>query len=532
MRLSLTRSVVVLLAIGVPAAAGGVYALSQKKVASNCPSPSAKERSIAPCACCTDGDETLETVAVQSESKDAGKSDSPMYGGTPQRNMVNTVDRIPSEWSVEEGKTKNIKWVAELGDKAYGGPVIAGGRVYVGTNNSNPRDPKDKGVKSVLMAFNEADGKFLWQITHQTPPDDFFKQGLPEGLCSTPIVEGDGIFYVTPGCLVVRADPQGKIVWSYDMMKELKVIPFHLANCSPVIVGDLVMVVTSNGVDEEGKLPSPKAPSFIAINKTTGKLAWQSALPGENIIEGQWSNPSVAIVAGKPQVIFPGGDGVLYSFEPANGELIWKFNCHPKRPPQGEDRVPLNYFVATPVIVGDRLYIGMGVGPELGTAPKTSHVLCIDVTKKGDVSPKSFDVKDPSNKDSALVWSFGGAIEPKPKKGRQINFGPTISTCAVIDGQVYIAEEHGFLHCLDAKTGQRLWFHDLKAAAWGSAYAVDGKVLIGVEGGTVFVFEQSPKKNLLAEIEMNDTIQTTPVAANGTLYVMTRSKLYAIAEKK
>ena len=66
-----------------------------------------------------------------------------LFGGSLQRNMVNTFDKnVPTEWSVEEGQEKNIKWVAQLGSRAYGGPVIAGGKIFVGTNNESPRNPQ------------------------------------------------------------------------------------------------------------------------------------------------------------------------------------------------------------------------------------------------------------------------------------------------------------------------------------------------------------------------------------------------------
>ena len=351
-------------------------------------------------------------------------------------------------------------------------------------------------------------------------------------MCSTPVVEGDGIFYVTPGCEVIRANPEGKIVWKYDMMKELKVVPFHLANCSPLISGDLLIVGTSNGTDEQRRLPSPKAPSFIAIDKKTGKLAWQNSLPGDNIIEGQWSNPCLAVVAGKPQVIFAGGDGVLYSFEPAAGKLIWKFDCHPVRPLKADEHY--NYFVATPVVHGDRLYIGMGVGPELGKSPKSSHLLCIDITKTGDVSPKSLDAKDPAIKQSALVWAYGGMIVPRPKLGggRAAWFTPTLSTCAVHDGLVYAAEEAGYFSCFDAKTGERYWIDDLKSGIWGSPYYVDGKVLIGNEDGSIVIYKHGKKKDIINTVELGESVHSTPIVANGVLYLTTRSKLFAIAEKK
>src|SRR5260370_8950453 len=115
------------------------------------------------------------------------QNDWPMFGGTPQRNMANTTAKnIPADWSVEAGKLRNIKWTAELGTKAYGVPVIADGKVFVGTNNGNPRDPDVKGMKAALMCFNEADGKFLWQAVHEVPLGDLNCMTANYGLWSTP----------------------------------------------------------------------------------------------------------------------------------------------------------------------------------------------------------------------------------------------------------------------------------------------------------------------------------------------------------
>ena len=54
------------------------------------------------------------------------------------------------------------------------------------------------------------------------------------------------------------------------MMKELKVYPCYVNSCSPLVVGDLLFVITGNGRDAEHQLPAPKAPSFVALNKKTG----------------------------------------------------------------------------------------------------------------------------------------------------------------------------------------------------------------------------------------------------------------------
>ena len=66
------------------------------------------------------------------------------------------------------------------------------------------------------------------------------------------------------------------VIWSFDMIEEVGSYPHNLSNSSPVISGDLIFVSTSNGQDESHvNIPSPRAPSIIAISKTTGKLVWE-----------------------------------------------------------------------------------------------------------------------------------------------------------------------------------------------------------------------------------------------------------------
>src|SRR3712207_6281122 len=72
-----------------------------------------------------------------------GGGDWPMWGGTPDRNMVSPMKGLPTEWDIKT--KKNVKWVAALGSQSYGNPVVAGGMVFVGTNNEAARDPKQTG---------------------------------------------------------------------------------------------------------------------------------------------------------------------------------------------------------------------------------------------------------------------------------------------------------------------------------------------------------------------------------------------------
>jgi outer membrane protein assembly factor BamB len=491
-------------------------------------------------------------AARASEGQSAMARVWPMFGGTLQRNMVNPVEKnMPTQWSVEQGKQKNVLWSAPLGSRSYGGPSIAGGKIFVGTNRAAPREPAVPGDKGVVRCYRQSDGKFIWQAIHDKLPSGLVNDWPDQGICSTPCIDGDRVYYVSNRCELVCVTTEGlgagnvgvqdekykgptdaDVVWRLDMMKELSVFPHNLATSSPLVVGDLVFVITSNGVDEGHiNIPSPKAPSFIAVDRKTGKVRWQDNSPGEKIIHGQWSNPVYAVINGQPQIIFPGGDGWMRAFEPQTGNLIWKFDCNPKSAVYKlRGKGTRNEIISTPVVYENRVYIGVGQDPE--HAYGVGHFWCIDPTKKGDISPvnDNFDPKAPENKSSGLVWHFGGPTDAKTAEetGRDYIFGRTISTAAIHDGLVYISELEGFLYCLDAKTGKKYWEHNLKADIWGSPYWVDGKVYIGTDDGEIYIFKHGKEKELIETIDMKAKVRGTPVAVDGVLYVMTESHLYAI----
>ena len=237
---------------------------------------------------------------------DPGGGDWPMWGGTPDRNMVSNMKGLPTEWDVKT--KKNVKWVADLGSQSYGNAVVAGGTVFVGTNNEGMRDPKQPGDRGVLMAFKEDTGEFLWQHTHEKLASGRANDWPYQGVASSPVVEGNKLYYVSNRAVVWCVDTKGfadgnagpmtdeKLtgpkdadgIWAFDMMEEVGSYPHNLANSSPVIFGDLLIVTTSNGQDESHvNVPSPKAPSIIALNKNTGKLVWEDNSVGRNILHGQ-----------------------------------------------------------------------------------------------------------------------------------------------------------------------------------------------------------------------------------------------------
>jgi outer membrane protein assembly factor BamB len=431
---------------------------------------------------------------------------------------------VPVKWDYESGK--NILWKAKMGSQTYTNPTIVGEKLFICTNNEGLRNPKLGGDRGVLMAFNKTDGSFLWQATHEKLKSGMVNDWPLQGICSTPYVEGDKIYYVSNRCEVVCADAEGfldgendgpytdevntgptdaDIIWKMDMMDELDVFPHNLATGCPLIIDDMLFTVTGNGVDESHILiPSPAAPSFIALNKNSGELIWEDNSPGENILHGQWSNPTYGVVNNEPQIIFPGGDGWLYSFEPKTGNLIWKFNCNP----EGSEwklggSGTKNNIISTPAIFENKVYLGVGQDPEQGEAP--GNLWVIDASGQGDITK------------TGIVWHRSGE-----------DFYRTMSTAAISKDLLFIADLSGFLYCLNAQTGEHYWTYDTEAAIWGSPLVVDGKVYLGNEDGDVMVFRADKELDKLFETNMGSAVYSTPVAKDGVLYIASRTELFAI----
>jgi outer membrane protein assembly factor BamB len=512
------------------------------------------------------------------------------WGGTPVRNNVSDATNVPSTWTPGDfdattgmwkpETSENVAWVAELGSQSYGNPVVAGGKAYVGTNNGKgwlKRYPAATDL-GCLLAFDNKDGSFLWQDSSEKLPTGRVHDWPLQGICCAPLVEGDRLWYVTSRgevkCLdtegfrdgendgpvtseTVQAKDEADVVWVLDMMKQLGVSQHNMCSCSVTAAGDLLFVNTSNGVDEGHiNLPNADAPSFLCLDKRDGQVLWADGSPGANVLHGQWSSPSYAELGGVPQVLFGGGDGWLYSFD-ARGEngkakLLWQFDCNPKESKYTlGGRADRNHIIGTPVVHEGLVYIAVGEDPEHGEG--VGHLWCIDPTKRGDTSPelavslKAPDTPLPHRRNQAVIKEQGEVARPNPNSAAiwhypgfdadgngKLDFEETMhrtcGTVAIKDGLLFVADFSGLFHCLDLKTGKPYWTHDMLAASWGSPLIADGKVYIGDEDGDISIFTLAKEKDLIGEINMGNSVYSTPIVAGDTLYIANKSHLFAIRE--
>jgi outer membrane protein assembly factor BamB len=492
-------------------------------------------------------------------------ADQPQWGQAWSRNMVSDERGLPDSFDPASGR--NIKWSSELGTETHSTPIIAGGRVYLGTNNGRPRDPAQEGDRGVLMCFDEQTGRFLWQLLFPKRTEDIYFDWPNSGISSPVTVEGERVYFVNNRgevfCVEPRPVPgkaegsmqnaetnqspgalEPRILWKFDLTSGAGIYSHDAAHSSILIHGDYLYLNTGTGVDNtHRRIRAPDAPSLVVLDKRTGSLvARDDEHIAPNIFHSTWASPSLAAVNGRPRVFFNGGNGIVYAFETvtkgvlehgsdgmrtnsapaqqasspplsntASLRKVWQFDFDPGAPKTNVHRYNSNRrespsdFFGMPVFYHNRLYVAGG--GDIWWGKNEAWLKCIDPTGTGDITT------------NGLVWSY-----PLQKH--------VLGTPAVHNGLVFIADCGPLFHCVDAETGQPCWTHEIKGEAWASALVADDKVYLGTRGGTFYVFAASKEKKVLSMIDLGRPISSTATAANGVLYVATMNRLYAVQQSR
>jgi outer membrane protein assembly factor BamB len=477
-------------------------------------------------------------------------ADQPQWGERFSRNMVSQEKGLPERFDPATGV--NVKWIADIGSETYSTPVVAGGKVYIGTNNKYPRNEKQIGDRGVLMCFEEQTGKFLWQLAVLKITTSIYWDWRGAGICSTVTVESNLVYGVSNRGEVICLDPEGMangnqgpfvdearhstpegmdvvdvgpkdadILWLFDTIKECGIRQHDSAEASILIDGRFLYLNTSNGVDDTHRhIASPNAPCLIVLDKMTGKLvATDNEHIGSNIVHCTWASPSLGFVNGRKLIFYAGPNGVVYGFEPITEvkpevqklKKVWWFDIDPTAPKvnvhdyMGNRKESATTIHAMPVFVDGRLYVAGG--GDVWWGKRQSWLKCIDATLTGDVTA------------TAEKWSY-----PLTRH--------TLSTPAVWNGLVFAADTGPKIHCVDALTGKPYWTHDVQGEIWSSPLVADGKVFVGTQKREFIVLAASKEKQVISTNLLDSAISGSPVSANGTLFVATHRKLYAFAKPK
>jgi len=468
--------------------------------------------------------------------------------------------------------TKNVKWAAKLGPQTCGSPVVSHGKVYIGTTTASNA--------ACLLCFDEQTGRELGRLICPKPKQEpnVFRCFESWGVCSTPTVEDDRLYFVSPYtevyCLDLQAWPDRdvdqpsnteatakSILWRYDMAKELQVVEDHAASCSVLVHADFVYVCTGNGrwkYEVKPHVFSPLTPSLIVLNKKTGHLvARDDEQIGEQLWRGQWSSPSLGVVNGKTQIYFAAGNGVCYAFAPVDptvpvppnrwitttlrGPIVQYIDVNPALTNHADttqlgntnDLVTTNNLErASPTSrfpIETRPSFGIPAGCSPVTVLPTAKVPDVPVLKK----IWSFDCIPRAYKTNAFLAQTPSALHPKwagpYEGGRPCDI---IATPVFFRDRVYIAiggdpnwegkSFQGNLVCIDAtKTGDitqtgRIWSYDKTKHSLATVAIANGLVFALDEAGTLHCLDADTGQCFWTY--KCDGVYPSPLVADGKLF--------------
>jgi outer membrane protein assembly factor BamB len=332
------------------------------------------------------------------------------------------------------------------------------------------------------------------------------------------------------------------IIWRFDMFEELGVRTHDQMHSSPLIHGDALYVGTSNGVDGTHRhIPAPDAPSLIALDKNTGRLVATDGEPiGAHITHSTWSSPSLGTVGGREVIFFGAGNAILYAFEPINLPLspgrrsavveegrvarnspwrgegfsapklkkVWQYDCDPGSPrgvlheTQGNRRYSPSTITGMPVFHDGRVYVT--AGGDLWHGKLECYLHAVNADGFGDITK------------SGRLWAA-----PLSRH--------CMSTPSIAGGLAYIADCGRQVSCIDLETGKAVWVHRANGEIWSSTLVADGKVYVGSLRGDFWTLAAGRELKVLSRVDLGEPVHATPTAANGTLYVGTKSRLFALA---
>ena len=486
-------------------------------------------------------------------------ADWPMFGRTPERNMVAAETGLPDHFvpgkpagdgsrTIDLAGAENVAWAIRLGSQTFGMPTVAAGRLLVGTARMRG-DPRYSGDRGEVLCLDASTGREQWRLSMHRQPNHTNLPGgargnMPIGVCTSATLRSDRAWVGDWRCNLLCLDLKGQadgnagpftdeaaycaapgkppaaltaadgdIVWRYDITAELGILVHDAMAAGPVLLGNRLWCITGNGVSHpnHGPCTLPDAPSIIVLDAETGKpIARDHAGIGRHVLHGDWSTPASGVIAGRQLVVHGGGDGVCHAFdaEPvpaADGGLgslaeRWRFDCNRGVTiPYKKSAEGPSEIIASPVIHGDRVYVAIGQDWSAGRG--RGGLFCIDGTQTGDI------VKP--------VWQY-------------LAIARSLGTPSIADGLLYIADLEGRLHCLDAATGTPVWVEDLGQPVYGSTLVADGKLYVVGSRGRVFIYAAGREPRRLCQVDLKDQACSGPIAANGMVYIATSTMLYAL----
>lgn len=380
---------------------------------------------------------------------------------------------LPLHWS----ETEHVAWKTAIPHSGLSTPVVMAGKVWLTTATLG-------GHSSFVLCLDAETGEILLNrpLFHTDDPEPLGNK--INGYASpSPVAEADRV-YVSFGsygtaCLDTNSFA---ILWS---RRDLPCRHYRGPGSSPILHENL-LILTMDGVDQQ---------YVAALDKHTGATVWKTdrttvfddldakGMPHRDGDKRKaYSTPLVVTVDGKALLI-SAGSMAIFGYDPLSGREIWKLSHR-------------DFSTSTSPVFGHGLaYVGTGFG--------RAELFAIPVNGQGDLT------------EEAVAWRF--------KKGM-----PRTPSPVLVDDLIYTLADNGTVTCLEARTGQEIWQERLKGKYASSLLYADGRLYCVNQEGQTTVLRAGRRYEVLAENALDNGCMASPAAAEGALFLRTKTHLYCL----
>jgi len=357
---------------------------------------------------------------------------------------------------------------------------------------------------------------------------------------------------------IAAAGQTPPLFWSENSNIVWRVAIPGRGHSSPTVVGNRIYLATAD--------PTQRNQSVLCLDRSSGKLVWQTVVHPEGADPGRHSNSSAA----SPTVAFDGdqlfinflNSGAVYtSALNLEGRLLWQEKICAYQTHQG--------YAASPVIYDSIVLVSAdhkGGGLVAGLDRKTGKIVwsesrpkhhnyttpsvlnvsgrlqmvlagCNLITSLDPLTGKKLWEVDGSTEecvvtavtDGVRVFTSGGypknhtvavLADGSGKVAWQNTARVYVPSMIQKAGHLYAVMDAGLAVCWKSDTGEELWKERLGGDFFASPVMVGDLIYASNVGGKTFVFEATPKSfRILAQNQLGNEAYASPVVCGNRVYL-------------
>ncbi len=391
----------------------------------------------------------------------------------------------PVTWS----ETENVKWKVAIPGSGSSTPIVWGNKLFLQTakpsdgevdpslskSTSNAAVHKKVPYTFSVLCIDRSTGKKLWEKVVREEVPHQGHHPTANYASYSPVTDGN-LLWASFGSRGLHCfDLDGNLKWSKKLI-QLETRYSFGESSSPTLAGDAVVVL----LDHEGES------KIAAYNKTTGDLLWEKSRDEAT----SWSTP-VAVQVGDTLQVITCATNYIRSYNAKNGDVVWQCSG------LSVGAIP------SPLVGFGNVYCSSSF--------KGDALMAIRLDQTGDISDSD-----------AIVW----------QKTKHTPYVPTPLLYG--DYLYFVTNMKGMFNCFDAKTGEILYQNERiegSKMVYASPIGVAGKIYIADRDGQVTVLKEGTTFEVLAQNQLDEGFDASPVVVGNDLYLRGTQHLYCIANQ-